>query len=97
VTAKTETHDKITVGVGELTIHQANYGRIFRVPIDSIQGLDSSHIGTTYVIRKGRCTNLFVGKSQAVVERAIAEAKRRLDAIGDRQLSFPGSDGPDEF
>lgn len=90
-------HDTITIGIGALEIYQANYGRIFKVQADSVDRLESSHLSTTYIVRKGRCTNIFVGKPKPVVARALAEARRRLEAVSDRQLSLPGSQGPDEL
>ena len=89
--------DTITVGPGTLEVYQAHLDRTTKLRTDSIERLDSFHIGTTYVVRKRACTNLFIGLAPAVVKRAIAEARRRQAQVVGRQPDLPFTSGPDRY
>jgi hypothetical protein len=89
--------DTIRVGVGTLQIYQAHRDRTFELHVNSIERLDSAFLGTTYIVRAGACSNLFVGFPPATTKRAIAEARRRQAVVSARQPDLPFTEGPDRY
>ena len=85
------------MGVGTLEIYQEHLDRTIKFRADSIERLDSSHLATTYIVRKGDRTNVFVGLPINSVERAIVEARRRQALVSARQPDLPFTEGPDRY